>query len=100
MLRDKLKEKGFRVLIAGDPQRALDRFRQNPFDVFIVDAATTGDDGLLAFEKVMRDSQRQNGRVGGILLLAAEQTKQASALANFANVGDPCATGEVQGPGY
>jgi serine/threonine protein kinase len=86
LLRDKLKEKGFKVLIAGDPQRALDRFRQNPFDVFIVDAATTGDDGLMAFEKVMRDSQRQNCNMGGILLLSPEQTKQAAALASFPKV--------------
>lgn len=85
LLREKLKEKGFKVLIAGDPQRALDRFRQNPFDVFIVDAATTGDDGLMAFEKVMRDSQRQNCGMGGILLITAEQTKQAEAFASFAN---------------
>ena len=29
--------------------------------------STTGDDGLMAFEKVMRDSQRQNCGMGGIL---------------------------------
>ncbi len=86
LLRDKLKEKGFKVLIASDPQRALDRFRQNPFDVFIVDAATTGDDGILAFEKVMRDSQRQNCGMGGILILSAEQNSRAAAFAEIGNV--------------
>jgi serine/threonine protein kinase len=86
LLREKLKEKGYKVLIAGDPQRALDRFRQNPFDVFVVDAATTGDDGLLAFETVMRDAQRQHRNVVGILLVSTEQSKQTASLASFPNV--------------
>ena len=86
LLREKLKEKGYKVLIASDPQRALDRFRQNPFDVFVVDAATTGDDGILAFEKVMRDSQRQKCAMGGILILSAEQNKRADTFAEFSAV--------------
>lgn len=86
LLREKLKEKGYKVLIAGDPQRALDRFRQNPFDVFIVDAATTGPMGLLAFETVIRDAQRQDMGIGGILILSTEQADKAPAFAEFPNV--------------
>ena len=80
LLREKLKEKGFKVLIAGDPQRAVDRFHQNPFDIFVVNAATTGQDGILAFEKVMRDAQRQNRATGGVLLLLSEQAKSTKPL--------------------
>ena len=86
LLREKLREKGYKVLIAGDPQRALDRFRQNPFDIFIVDAATTGQDGLHAFEKVIRDSSRQDMAIGGILVLSTEQADDARRFADFPNV--------------
>src|SRR5207248_1870922 len=45
LLRTKLKEAGYRVLIAADPMRALDRFRQRPFDLVIVNGSTTGERG-------------------------------------------------------
>ncbi len=76
-LREKLKEKGFRVFIAGDPQRALDRFRQQPFDVLVVDAGTTGEEGLLIFGRIMADAARQKLTLGGILLLNADQSEWA-----------------------
>ncbi len=50
LLRAKLKDEGYRILIAADPVRALDRFRQQPFDLLIVDAATTGENGYYVFE--------------------------------------------------
>lgn len=86
LLREKLKERGFRVLIAGDPQRALDRFRQNPFDVFIVNAGSTGEDGLAAFEAVMLDARRQNILLSGLLLLTQEQAKEAKQYQDFKQV--------------
>ncbi|MFO0925689.1 MAG: hypothetical protein U0736_01460 [Gemmataceae bacterium] len=38
------------MLLAVDPIRALDRFRQQPYEALIVDVGTVGDDGLLVFE--------------------------------------------------
>ena len=73
VLRDKLKELGFRVLLAGDPQRAMDRFRQSPFDMLIVDAGTTGEDGILIFDKILGDAARTGLPLSGVLLLAQEQ---------------------------
>jgi CheY-like chemotaxis protein len=73
VLREKLKEAGFRVLIAADPVRALDRFRQQPFDILIVDAGTTGENGMLIFEKIMNDAARHKLHVHGILLLNEDQ---------------------------
>jgi serine/threonine protein kinase len=86
ILRDKLKELGFRVLIAADPLRALDRFRQQPFDVLVVDAMSTGADGMLVFERIMNDADRQQARLHGILLLSDEQTELADKLVNRPNV--------------
>lgn len=73
VLRDKLKELGFRVLIAGDPQRALDRFRQTPFEVLIVDGGTTGEQGILVYDKILADALRRRLPCAGILLLNHDQ---------------------------
>jgi CheY-like chemotaxis protein/predicted Ser/Thr protein kinase len=73
-IREKFKELGYRVFIAGDPVRALERFRQQPFDGLVVDAGTTGEDGLLVFERVVAEADRQGIPCGGILLLNAEQS--------------------------
>lgn len=72
-LREKLKELGYRVLIASDPARAVDRFRQQPFDALVVDAGTTGEEGLLVFERVLEESRRRALTCVGILVLNEDQ---------------------------
>lgn len=83
VLRAKLKQEGFRVLIAADPMRAVERFRQSSFDVLIVDAATTGENGYYVFEKIMDDAQRQNIACGGILMLNNDQSAWQKRIADF-----------------
>jgi serine/threonine protein kinase len=73
-LRDKFKELGYRVLLAVDPVRALDRYRQQPYDALIVDAGTTGKDGMLLFEKVMAEAKRHDQFCAGILVLSEDQS--------------------------
>lgn len=72
-VREKFKEMGFRVLISSDPQRALDRFRQQPYDALIVDARTTGDDGRVAFEHILDEAGRKQFAFAGILILGEDQ---------------------------
>ena len=72
-VRDKFKEMGYRVLISGDPQRALDRFRQQPYDALIVDAETTGEDGRLVFEQVVDEARRKQFTCASILILGEDQ---------------------------
>jgi serine/threonine protein kinase len=72
-LRDKFKDLGFRVFIAIDPARALDRYRQQPYDVLIIDAGTTGEDGLWLFDRVMREAKRQRAFCAGVLILSESQ---------------------------
>jgi serine/threonine protein kinase len=83
VLRAKLKEEGFRVLIAADPVRAVERFRSSPFDLLIVDAATTGENGYYVFEKIMDDAQRQNVACKGILMLNNDQSAWKERIAEF-----------------
>jgi serine/threonine protein kinase len=72
-LREKLKGEGYRVFLAGDPLRALDRFRQQPYDALVVDARTTGEDGVHIFERVLKEAERANVPLVGILILAKDQ---------------------------
>jgi len=75
LLREKLKERGYRVLIASDPMRAIDRFRQQPFDLLIVNASTTGSNGCYVFERILEDARRQQVACSGILLVDPEQSE-------------------------
>ncbi len=75
VLRDKLKSMGFRVLIAADPVRAVDRFRQQPFDFLVVDAGTTGENGIHIYERLLNDADRQKVPLHGILMLSEDQAK-------------------------
>jgi eukaryotic-like serine/threonine-protein kinase len=79
-VRDKFKEMGYRVLISSDPQRALDRFRQQPYDALIVDAETAGEDGRLVFEHVVDEAERKQFKCAGVLILGEEQAKWAERI--------------------
>ena len=86
VLRTKLKEEGFRMLLAADPVRALDRFRQQPFDLLIVDASTTGENGYYVFERIMEDAQRQGISCRGILMLSTEQLEWKARVETYPGV--------------
>ena len=73
LFREKFKAKGLRVLLASDPARALDRFRQQPFDLLVVDAGTTGESGLFVFERILNDARTGNLPCSGVLILAEDQ---------------------------
>ncbi len=76
-IRDKFKELGYRVFIASDPARAVDRFRQQPFHGLVVDARTTGEEGFLYFERIIGEADRQGMSCGGILMLSEDQADWA-----------------------
>ena len=72
-IRSKFKELGFRVLIAIDPTRALDRYRQQPYQGLVIDAETTGEDGLLVFDRILAEADRHGAPLAGVLILGEEQ---------------------------
>jgi CheY-like chemotaxis protein len=72
-IRDKLKELGYRVFLSSDPQRALDRFRQQPFDALVLDAGTTEEEGPLLFERILTEAERLGLACAGILVLNEDQ---------------------------
>jgi len=77
-LREKFTEKGYRVLLAADPARARDRFRQQPFNVLIVDAGTTSEEGITTFNQIMADAEARSLKLAGIVILNENQTELAA----------------------
>jgi eukaryotic-like serine/threonine-protein kinase len=73
-IRNKFKEMGFRVYLAIDPMRALERFQQQPYNALIIDAGTVGEDGVLAFDRIMAEAERHGQSLAGVLILNEEQS--------------------------
>jgi CheY-like chemotaxis protein len=85
-LREGLKERGYRVFMAGDPVRALDRFRQQPYDALVVNGETTGEEGVLVFEHILAEAARRKIGLAGILILAQDQSAWASRVPSAPNM--------------
>jgi CheY-like chemotaxis protein/predicted Ser/Thr protein kinase len=78
--REKFKELGYRVLLASDPLRALDRFRQQPFNALIIDAGTAGMDGVRVFDQVMNEAVTRGVPCSGVVLLNEDQEDFAAQM--------------------
>ena len=79
-LRDKLKQLGYRVLISGDPGRAVDRFTQQPYPVLIVDVTTTQHEGVRALDQVLHKSLKMGYECRGILLASPSELEMSSTI--------------------
>ena len=72
-IRDKFKGHGFRVLISIDPTMALKRFHESPFHALIVDARTVGEEGVQAYNRVLREADTIGLSVGAVLIVDEHQ---------------------------
>jgi eukaryotic-like serine/threonine-protein kinase len=81
--REKLKARGYRVLISINAGQALARFLQQPYHALIVDCATGDRTGLEAFEKVLREADLKRQDCAGLLLLSKDQEHWAESLEQF-----------------
>jgi eukaryotic-like serine/threonine-protein kinase len=79
-LREKFKELGYRVLMSMDPARALDRFRQQPFDALFVDAQTTGDEGRLIFQQILAEALTKRAACASVILFGEDQKDEAARI--------------------
>lgn len=72
-IREKFKEYGYRVLLAHDPARAVQRYKESPYHALIVDAGTAGEDGLVAMRSIVRLAEESGMKLAAVLVLNAEQ---------------------------
>ncbi|HMP02201.1 MAG TPA: hypothetical protein PKC45_06850 [Gemmatales bacterium] len=78
--REKIKNMGYRVLIASDPARALERFQMHPYNVLIVDADTTQREGLRALNNVLLKARAQSIECHGIVVIDPKQSDLLTAM--------------------
>ncbi len=76
--RDKFKAHGYRVLLTIDAAQALKRYQQTPYHSLLIDAGTTGKEGVDAFKRVLRESEGVGLDLAAILILNEEQAHWAS----------------------
>jgi eukaryotic-like serine/threonine-protein kinase len=75
-VREKLKKLGYRVLLAANPIRAVERYNHTPYQGVVVDAGTTEDPGLDAFKHIMHQSDIRKLPCAGILIVSEEQHRK------------------------
>ncbi len=80
-IREKLNAAGYRVLLTSDPQRALDRYREQPADCVVVDCETTGKAGLDAFLEMIEFAKTHKLRWAGVVMLKSDQSEWRSRVA-------------------
>lgn len=83
VFRDRLKKHGYRVLLSINPANALNRFRSEAYEGIIVNAETTGEEGLSYFQQIMSEAERQKADFAGILLLGSDQKSWAARVRAF-----------------
>jgi serine/threonine protein kinase len=86
-LREKLKSLEYRVLMAHDPARAEQRYRTQPYHALLIDAGTSGEDGLNAFKHILRLAEDNGLALAALLVLSEEQSEWAKELPCHKGVG-------------
>jgi serine/threonine protein kinase len=78
VFREELKKAGYRVLVTGDPRRALERFQDDkkPAGIILFSTGQIGESALTAFQEFA--SGEQTSSLPAILLLAAEHRSWAA----------------------
>jgi serine/threonine protein kinase len=79
-LREKFREEGYRVLLASDPIRALQRYEQQPYHVLIVDVGAAGAEGLQVLEQVQQKAESLGLRCLSIALLNDDQASLVTSV--------------------
>jgi serine/threonine protein kinase len=72
-IREKLHAIGYRVILTADPQRGLERYREQPTDCVVVDCETTGKAGLDSLLQTEEHAKNNKLLWNGIVILGADQ---------------------------
>ena len=64
--------------MASDPERALDRYRQQPYEGLIMDVGTVGEEGLPVLAGILKEADRHEHRCAAIVILSEDQAEWKS----------------------
>lgn len=73
VIRERFREYGYRVFIAADPARALERYATAPFDAAIIDVGHLGVGVLDSVDQLRSAAERADQRLRIVLLLDPKQ---------------------------
>jgi CheY-like chemotaxis protein len=76
-IREAFKGAGFRVLMASDPPRALEKYETAPYHALIIDAGSVGEEGVNVFSRIVKESQTMGMSCAAVLVLNPEQVAWA-----------------------
>ena len=72
-IRDKFKERGYRVLLSSDPEQALKRYQQQPYHALIVNVGSIGPTGVPIFNRVLKEADTAKLDLAAVLILDRKQ---------------------------
>jgi serine/threonine protein kinase len=76
-MRERFKEEGFRVLMSSDPEQPLKRYQYQPFHVLVINAGSVGKEGIVAYNRVLKESDAAKLDLAAILILDRKQSDWA-----------------------
>jgi CheY-like chemotaxis protein len=85
-IREKLHAMGYRVILTADPNRALERYREQPTDCVVVDCETTAKAGLDAFIETENVAKNRKLAWSGVVMLTPEQSEWSGRLTQADNL--------------
>jgi CheY-like chemotaxis protein len=98
VIRERFREYGYRVFIAADPARALERYASAPFDAVVIDIGHLGVGVLDAVDQIRAAADRADQRLRVVLLLDRDQshiTKEYPNGPNLATLIRPFSVGRI-----
>jgi CheY-like chemotaxis protein len=98
VIRERFREYGYRVFIAADPARALERYASAPFDAAVIDIGHLGVGVLDAVDQIRAAADRADQRLRVVLLLDRNQshiTKQYPNGPDLATLIRPFSVGRI-----
>ena len=86
VIRERFREYGYRVFIAADPARALDRYASAPFDAIVIDIGHLGVGVLDSVDQIRAAADRADQRLRVVLLLDRNQNHLSQEYPNGQNL--------------
>lgn len=86
IIRERFREYGYRVFIAADPARALERYGSTPFDATVIDVGHLGVGILDAVDQLRAAADRADQRLRVVLLLDRNQSHLCRDYPNGTNL--------------
>lgn len=77
----------FRVLMSAEPDRALNRYEEQPYHALIVDAGTAGEPGVRVFRRIFEEADEIDLSMAGVLILNEEQSDWAEQIPDRPDAG-------------